>query len=96
MSTNLTRKDGCSVVDIGCGSGRLLNEVVPLMPKRLVEVFGLDMDEEMINFCRSRNTNSMVNFDVMNIEVDDVPKSMQNRFDLLISSYCFSHVRNLR
>ncbi|XP_044751040.1 juvenile hormone acid O-methyltransferase-like [Coccinella septempunctata] len=96
-SGNLLKNGPWSVMDIGCGSGRVLQEVlIPLLKPSISEIVGIDMDSNMIEFCRSKNQNPMVSFHTMNITDEKIPLYLQNRFDVLFSSYCFSHVRNLR
>lgn len=66
-----------SVLDVGCGTGDLLNE----LDGRGYELYGLDLSNEMINIAKEKNSN-------IDLQVADIKKFNYNRqFDLIISSF---------
>lgn len=93
----IPKKKPFSVMDIGCGSGRVLFDVLyPLLPNNCEEIIATDIDESMINYCKGINTISKISFLTMNIEGDKIPETLEARFNMIFSSYCFMYVSNLR
>lgn len=96
-SMNISKTDQLSVMDIGIGGGRIFYEVIlPLLPSNVSEIVGTDIDHEMIEFCHSMNKDPKISFEKLNIEDKNMPKHLQNRFNIVFSSYCFSYVKDLR
>jgi len=78
--------DGDSVLDVGCGNGRLINN---LAQKNAIKAYGVDISPQMIRECRARYEN--IDFQVSNGEqlpFDD------NSFDTVIICCVLHHLHN--
>jgi len=78
--------DGDTVLDVGCGNGRLINS---LKQKNLIKAYGIDISSQMINECRERYRN--IDFQVSNGE--RLPFN-DNSFDTVIICCVLHHLNN--
>jgi trans-aconitate methyltransferase len=76
----LSLKGNESVIDIGCGIGRMTNEIALRLPAG--QVVGIDSSESMIELASKTYTRSNLSFYVMNAE--DI--HLNGRFDLAFSN----------
>ncbi len=77
-----------SILDIGCSSGILLNELIELGFDR-EKMYGIDISEEAIANCKANNIQNAFVMDAQNI---NLPK----KFDILIASDCLEHLEDDR
>ncbi|KAF5307238.1 hypothetical protein FQR65_LT06954 [Abscondita terminalis] len=84
----------CEVMDVGCGPGNVTSSLlIPALPESIKKLVAVDISEEMINFARRKYTdNDKIMFRVMNITTEKIPKEFLNRFDHIVSLYCFHMV----
>jgi SAM-dependent methyltransferase len=73
-----------SVCDFGCGRGRTLELLIPLLSKE-VEVWGIDISEKAIQDCKQRIHGNFLCEDISTI-------SLSRTFDLVINSEVLEHV----
>lgn len=86
--------NGKTVLDVGCGHGRLCIEIAMAGAKKVV---GIDIDVPVLDFAR-RNLQSrypelqaVVSFECCRIDV-----LLDNSFDLIVSKDAFEHILDLR
>ena len=77
-----------SILDVGCGSGRLLELLISKYPN--IEAFGIDLSENMI--AQAKN-NLHSNVQLVTGDVEDMPWP-DNVFDLMICNGSFHHYPN--
>ena len=88
-----------SLLDIGCGPGDVLIEVIaPKLPKGC-KIVGLDISEEMVESAKENFQSDNVEFHQSDIssEFEDCVKNLredQRLFDVITSFYCFHWVQN--
>lgn len=71
------------ILDIGCGTGLMMKEL-----EKHGEVYGLDVSEVAVEYCKRRNLNNISLGSVENIPFDD------NYFDVVIAMDILEHVEN--
>ncbi len=84
-------KKGMRCIDIGCGSGsmtRMMSDIVG----RTGRVVGVDIDEKYLEYCRSVNTQSNVEF--VRDNVSDSSLEGIGTFDIVFSRFLFVHLRD--
>lgn len=91
------KKKSIKVVDIGCGTGRVLvEEIVPVLPKDFSEVVGVDIQESMIDYCKTLKVDPRISFQQLDISTKVLPKTLEERFDLATSFFCLHYIRNYK
>ncbi|KAL3281350.1 hypothetical protein HHI36_004562 [Cryptolaemus montrouzieri] len=86
--------NNASIMDIGCGSGKLTSEFSQRMiPTNYSELIGIDIDHTVIDYCKTLKVDPRISFEQMDIDTNKLPEKFQNRFNLLFSSYCFMYAR---
>jgi ubiquinone/menaquinone biosynthesis C-methylase UbiE len=75
------------VLDVGCGTGLLLKELLERAPS-LTRALGIDPASEMVEIAARENEGSFARFSVETAEQLSAPN---NSFDLIVSSTSFSH-----
>ncbi|KAL3281353.1 hypothetical protein HHI36_004565 [Cryptolaemus montrouzieri] len=86
-----------AIMDIGCGSGQVLMEVLePMFPENYSELVGIDIDPTMIEYCKNLKLDSRISFEQMDIATKKLPDKFKNRFNLLCSFFCLMYVTDLR
>jgi SAM-dependent methyltransferase len=82
----------CSVLEIGCGTGRVL---LPLS-EHCRSIQGIDVSDGMIGVCRQKLTSSQVNGEKISIEVCDARMfRVKKTFDLIIAPFrVFQNIEN--
>ncbi|XP_044752510.1 juvenile hormone acid O-methyltransferase-like isoform X1 [Coccinella septempunctata] len=94
---NIPKNGSLSVMDIGCGSGSILFDILhPLLPKNCNEIIATDIDECMIKYCEKINKEKNISFLQMDIATNELSEALENRFDAIFSSFCFMYVTNIR
>ncbi len=88
MIEHYNLKDGCKVLDVGCGKGFLIYEFKLLLPKS--QVFGLDRSHYAI-----KNAKSEVSKSIIHGCASSLPFS-SNTFDLVISINTLHCLQNFR
>ncbi|KAG1681894.1 Juvenile hormone acid O-methyltransferase [Nymphon striatum] len=85
-------KEHAMVMDIGCGSGNITNEVLfNILNKNvnLKKIIGTDINEEMIEFANARYLNKKLEFRAMNICTRELPEALEGKFDLVTAFSSF-------
>jgi trans-aconitate 2-methyltransferase len=81
--------NGCeSVIDIGCGNGRITNTIACLLPKG--DIIGIDLSENMIKLASKSYKRDNLSFYVMN--ATDI--SLEKKFDIAFSNATLHWVKN--
>ncbi len=78
-------KTGLHILEIGCGTGEVLN-----LLKKWGEVTGVDYSEEAIDVCRSRGFKDLYCEDINKL---DISKNNGN-YDLILALDVLEHIRN--
>ncbi len=81
----IPNKEGQAILDLGCGTGDLTNEISTRLS---VNIIGVDSSKEMINKAKSKYTN--INFDVC----DATKLPLENAFDVVFSNAVFHWIPN--
>lgn len=76
------------ILDIGCSSGILLNELADTGFKR-ENLFGIDISQKAIDNCKDNNIQNSSVMDAQNISFD-------KKFDIIIASDCLEHLKDDR
>jgi ubiquinone/menaquinone biosynthesis C-methylase UbiE len=80
-------KDGCKILDVGCGKAFLLHELKQLLPN--AEVHGFDVSKHGIN-----DAPEPIRKHLFNRKAQDVPYPWPDKhFDLVLSLGCFHNLR---
>jgi ubiquinone/menaquinone biosynthesis C-methylase UbiE len=74
------------VLDVGCGTGALLDDLTP----RAAEVWGVDIAEEALAFCRARGHENLVRADATHLDFPD------QRFDVITAIGVIEHLEDDR
>lgn len=83
------RVEGLRVIDIGCGDGRVLNEVfLENCGLKFSEVIGTDKSIDMVKFARDKYVNDKLKFHVLDIASSDIGDNF-GTFDIATSYYVF-------
>ncbi|XP_044749337.1 juvenile hormone acid O-methyltransferase-like [Coccinella septempunctata] len=89
-------KNPFTVMDVGCGSGRVLLQILePLLPPHYEEIVGIDISEEMISVCKTLKTDPRISFVSMDIEQEVIPKKFHNRFNYISSCFVLHYAKDL-
>ncbi|KAK9883677.1 hypothetical protein WA026_001846 [Henosepilachna vigintioctopunctata] len=89
--------DPVNVMDIGCADGEVSTKILyPLLPKNCKEFICTDVDNGMVEHCKSLKVDDKVSFKQLDITAQTLPDQYKKRFNFLFSSYCFTSVRNFR
>ncbi len=81
---NLPDLNGKQILDVGCGTGELLNEIEKIYPQS--SCIGVDISEEMLHKANDKNKNiKYLVADVHNLPFDD------NTFDFVLNTISFHH-----
>ncbi len=80
-------RDQAHVLDLGCGTGRLLDRIVKQFPT--ITATGLDLSEEMIHQARSQNRYPQ-RLTFTNANVESLPFA-ENQFDAVFCTISFLH-----
>lgn len=76
----------CKILDIGCSSGILLNEISALGFDK-ENLFGIDISEKAIINCKANGIKNSYVMDAQNIQLNTT-------FDIIIASDCLEHLEN--
>lgn len=85
----LENAEGDKLVDIGCGTGRMLHEIVTHYPGRF-QLSGIDISQESIKQARTLLRD---NADITTGDVEDLPYP-DNTFDYMLCMHSFHHYPN--
>lgn len=80
-------RDGGRVLDVGCGTGSLVQAVADTAPRS--QIVGIDLAQPFIDYCRSRFSNPRVSFDCGSAL--DLPYP-DGSFDASLSLLVFQHL----
>ena len=75
-----------SILDFGCGDGRLLFELAKRSRGKELELWGVDVDERALLFARAFNRGESVNF------ARNVGELSGRKFELLVASEVLEHI----
>lgn len=91
LISGLDLKGDESIMDIGCGDGKISAILASLVPKG--RVVGIDLSSEMINFARSRFPNE--DFPNLSFQVGDASGlNFPEEFELAVSFACLHWVKD--
>ena len=76
------------ILDIGCGTGQLIQEVSEIYPS--VDYLGIDVAQNMIKVAKQNNHGENVKF--INLSVDDF--TSEEKFDIIICTHAFPYFPN--
>ncbi len=77
-----------NILDIGCGAGEFTHYLTTLVPAGLV--VGIDNSKNMIDFAKNTYNHQRLKF----IEMDAENLNLSQKFDLIISTFCFHWLVN--
>ena len=90
----------CSILEIGCGAGNNLSEIVALDSKW--NGYGVDISSKMIEFCKKKYKDEPLDFETVNIDNSYVKRK---KFDVIIllgvvgylksNKQLFEHIHNM-
>lgn len=79
--------DSESVLEIGCGLGRLLNHTT----EEFKRSYGCDIDYNMIKFAREIDEKNIINYEVVD-GTGELSMFFNNSFSFIYSFICFQHI----
>lgn len=100
-----------SLLDIGCGAGDVLVEVIlPKLQSKVLEVVGADISKEMVNYAREKYRSKYLKFLQVDIESDFLSAKAKSikatsrtsgqlkpeSFNFITSFYCLHWIQNQR
>ncbi|KRT82458.1 methyltransferase, partial [Oryctes borbonicus] len=75
-----------TMLDIGCAEGSVTKRILyPYVENHLGKLFGIDKDENMIEFAKKYNQIDKIKYDVMDVMNNDYVKQKENQFDHIFS-----------
>lgn len=83
-------KDNLTILDIGCGTGYLTEQLLLLFPN--ARITAVDIAPGMIEFARKKFSNKQVDFKCLDIEEAE----LDQKFDLIISNATFQWFNDLK
>lgn len=84
----LTLKEGDSIIDIGCGSGRF---TLPLLNRGL-HVTGVDFSKELLDELRALKKN---NLKIIQADIDHLEDLVKDKFNFATGFFILHHLNNL-
>jgi ubiquinone/menaquinone biosynthesis C-methylase UbiE len=78
-----------TVLDLGCGTGQLLDEIGRFYPK--YKLYGIDKSEEMLKVAKSKRIQA--NWIHHNLDADHINELEGKKFDLIICSHSFPYYK---
>lgn len=100
------------LLDIGCGAGDVLVEVIlPKLKGKILEVVGADISKEMVNYANEKYRSKFLKFLEVDIESDFLPSTKTRNikrptrasgqlkpesFSFITSFYCLHWIQNQR
>lgn len=99
-------KSDLTLLDIGCGSGDVLVEVILPKLHNTTDVVGVDISKEMIKYASEKYRSNFLKFRKVNIESDFLSSKTIKRpttdqlkpesFSFITSFYCLHWIQNQR
>jgi len=86
-------RDVSRVLDIGCGTGEFALQLKKL--NKNIEVFGVDISENMINLAKAKANNNNLGIDFRVGDAERIPYE-DNRFDIITCAHSFHHYPHKR
>lgn len=85
----LSPKKGATILDVGCGPGNLM----VLLKKRFPgsEVYGLDVDPQILEYARINLKKSLIEAEIINAGATEIPT--YRKYDIVISTLVFHHLK---
>lgn len=77
----------CSVVEIGCGAGEILNQLHQRLPNKTIEFTGFEISPDAFKLCEQRKKERLNYFQHDLLQTD-------NKYDLLLMIDVFEHVND--
>lgn len=86
-------KGGESIIDIGCGDGKITAEIAKRVP--LGRIHGIDISSEMIRFAKEHFSNEI--YLNLTFDVEDANKlNYFEKFDVVFSSFALQWIKNCK
>jgi ubiquinone/menaquinone biosynthesis C-methylase UbiE len=82
-------KDGMRVLEVGCGGGHFTNMIKKYLPK--CEVYGIDLDENHIDFAKSKCKELGLGVHYQVADINDLPFE-DDSFDIVFSHTVVEHL----
>ena len=76
-------KKGIKVLDIGCSSGTLIQQIIT---KNVVKVYGIDISDNAIELSKNKGLKNVRTMDASKLDFDD------KKFDIIIASDVLEHI----
>lgn len=90
----LELREGISVLDIGCGTGKHLFKISELLTNKGY-VLGMDIDEQSLQKCRERIVaNNVQNIELRKSDLTEIGKKINVRFDRILSSFAVYYTKD--
>lgn len=87
-------KNGDSLLDIGCGNGNYIIDVLEQIPQ-ITHACGIDMSEEMLNIAKAKcQKRKIKHFEFIHQDVAIFNPQLKNKFNIAYSNYCLHWVGN--
>jgi ubiquinone/menaquinone biosynthesis C-methylase UbiE len=86
-------KDGQKILELACGNGKLWLENSSKI-KKSSSIILSDLNEKMLEDCKSGLENLSINMDFMMIDIADIPFE-DGVFDIVIANHCLYHLPDL-
>lgn len=79
-----------SIIDLGCGTGRLIAQIKRRFPNQKAQIIAVDISDEMLKITKRKfHDVDCVNADATNLPFPD------NSFDIAIAAFLIIHLRDL-
>ncbi|NCF75333.1 MAG: methyltransferase domain-containing protein [Xanthomonadaceae bacterium] len=87
IPTPFSKREAIKVLDVGCGNGRLFEE----LENKNIKYFGIDYCEKLIDIARNRYKNSASRAQFAIFDIDNMPFG-RNRFDTIFAVAVINHI----
>ncbi len=77
------------ILDIGCGTGQLLNDIANKFENRNLNLLGIDFSEEMISIAKKQNKNAKF----IAMDVSNLP-DLDEKFDIIVCTHSLPYYKN--
>ncbi len=82
----------CHILDVGCGTGQLIQDILHAFPQVSFHITGIDYAEGMVRQAK-KNLKGLAHVSLCQMDAHDIPQLDQS-FDLIVCTHSFPYYEN--
>lgn len=95
VQKNIDRKDGINLLDIGCGTGDIIESFITYSNIKFSNIIGVDISEAMLNlFITKRRYLKINNCYILKADATNLPFK-DNSFDVVATAFVIRNIENI-